>query len=140
MGVAVPSPLPESLGQEPAAEGLDADMQPLPGELLAGQRGTEVRVTGSVGLEDLPTQGGVALVVGGLASQAVDQGGVATGLELALDASDLSDAPLEESGGLGLGPLAVENGLHHLEDVTLTLAHLDTVPVLYLDHLASPSA
>ena len=85
-------------------------------------------------------QGGLVAVVGGPAPQPVDEGGIAARFELAPDAPDLAGAALEESGGLGLGPLAVENQLHHLEDVALTLAHLHTVPVLYLDHLAPPSA
>jgi hypothetical protein len=137
--VAVPASLPQALGQEPASECLDADVQPLSGELLAGQGGTEVGVTRAVGLENLPAKGGVVTVVGGFATQPVDNSGIAA-FELALDASDLTDSSLEESGGLGPGSLAVENSLHHLEDVTLTLAHLHTVPVLYLDHLVPPSA
>jgi len=140
MGIAVPSSLPESCVQQPATERLDTDVQTLGGEFLAGQGGTEVGVTGSVGLENLPTQLSVELVVGGLVPQPVDEGGIAAGLELALDASDLADASLEEPGGLGLGSLAVENRLHHLEDITLPLTHLHTVPGLYLDHLVTPSA
>ena len=39
-----------------------------------------------------------------------------------------------------LGPLAIENRLHHLENIAFTLTHLDTGPVLYLDHSMSSSA
>jgi hypothetical protein len=35
-------------------------------------------------------------------------------------------AEVEESCSLGSGPLSVENGLHHLEDVAFTPAHLHT--------------
>jgi hypothetical protein len=97
-------------------------------------------VTGSVGLENFLAKDGVVLVVGWLGSQAVDENGVTTCFEFALDASDLAWASFEESCSLGLGPLSVEDRLHHLEDVTFTLTHLHTVPVLYLDHLVSSSA
>jgi hypothetical protein len=43
---------------------------------------------------------------------------------------DVSDGELEQAGGFGLSSLAVEDGLHHLEDITLTLAHLHTVLAL----------
>jgi hypothetical protein len=70
----------------------------------------------------------------------VDQGGIAVLLELALDASNLAGRELEQSGGFGLGALTIKNGLHHLENVAFPLTHLDTVPVLYLDHdLSSPA-
>jgi hypothetical protein len=138
--VAVSSSLPESLGQEPPSEGLDADGKTFGGELLAGQRGTEVGVACPVGGEDTLAKCGLVTVVGGLATQPVDQSGIATGLELLLDASDLAGTEFEESGRLDLGAVAIEDRLYHLEDITLTLAHLHTVPVLYLDHLASPSA
>ena len=59
-------------------------------------------------------------------------------MKLALDAPDLSGAELEESGRFGLGSVAVENGLHHLENVALALTHLHTGPVLYLDHVSPP--
>jgi hypothetical protein len=57
-----------------------------------------------------------------------------------LDASDVAGTESEESGRLDRGAVAGEDGSHHLEDIALTPAHLHTVPVLYLDHLASPSA
>jgi len=57
--VAVPSSLPEPRGQEPPPEGLDADVQLLLSELLTGQGGTEVGVTGSVGFEDSLAKCGV---------------------------------------------------------------------------------
>lgn len=70
----------------------------------------------------------------------MDEGGIATGFELLLEASDLADTALEQPGRFGLRPLAVENRLHHLEDIPRPLTHRDTIPVLYLDHLAPPSA
>jgi hypothetical protein len=131
---------PESLGQQPLPQRLDADGEPFLRELLTGQCGSEVGVPCPVGLEDSRSECGFALVVGGLAPQSVNQGGIALGFEFALDASDLTDGELEESGGFGLCPLAIEDGLHHLEDIAFTLTHLHTVPVLYPDHLLSPSA
>jgi hypothetical protein len=70
----------------------------------------------------------------------VGESGTPTGRKLHSDASDLSGAESQEAGGFGLGSLTVEHRLHHLEHVTFTLAHLHTVPALYLDHLAPPSA
>jgi len=66
----------------------------------------------------------------------VDECGIAVFFEFALHASNLADASLEQSRRFGLCPFAVENHLHHLEHVPFTLPHLDTIPELYLDHLA----
>jgi hypothetical protein len=138
--VAVPAALPQPLGQEPATECLGTDVKALGGQFLGRQCGTEVGVAGAVGLENLPAEGGIMSVIGGLAPQAVDQGGITARPELVLDASDLAGTESEESGRFGLGPLAIEDRLHHLEDIAFALAHLHTGPVLYLDHLAHPSA
>ena len=72
--------------------------------------------------------------------QPVDQSRIAAAFELLLDTPHLADTELKESGRLDLGPVAVEDGLHHLEDITFTLAHLHTIPALYLDHRVPPSA
>ena len=58
-----------------------------------------------------------------LAAQAVDDGGGAAALQLALEASDLSDAQAEQPRGLGLGPLPAVDGVQDLEDITFPLAH-----------------
>ena len=110
----MPTALPESCGQQPAAERLGTDVQTFIGEFLASQRGTEIGVACLVSFENLLAKGRVVLVVGGFAPQPVDQSGIATGLELLLDASDLAGTESEESGRLGLGAVAVEDGLHHL--------------------------
>jgi hypothetical protein len=97
----VPVPLPQPLGHERAAERLDADLVTFVGEFLAVQCGTEVVVARPVSLEDLLAEIGLAAVVGGLTTQPVE-GGIATGLELVLDALDLAGTEFEESGGIDL--------------------------------------
>ena len=58
-------------------------------------------------------------MVGGPAAQAVDDGRVAAARELALQAPDLAGAELEQPCGLGLGALAVLDGVQDLEDIAL---------------------
>jgi hypothetical protein len=119
--------LPEALGEEPAAEGLGADLQALKGELLGGEGGAEVRVTQAVGVEDGAFEGGVELVVGGLAAKAVDEGRIAVGLELGEEAADLAGALVEEAGSLDLGAKTVEDVVKDLEGIAFFLAHRDPV-------------
>jgi hypothetical protein len=131
---------PQPFSQQPSPQRFDANVQLLLGEFLARQSGTEIRIPRPIGFEDLLAKGGLVLVVGRLASQTVDECGIAIRFQFALDASDLTDASLEQSRSFDLCPFAVEDWLHHFEDITLTLTHLHTIRVLYLDHPASPSA
>jgi hypothetical protein len=78
-------------------------------------------------------------MIGGLTTQPVDEYGIAAGFEFASDAADLANASLEQPCGLCLRPTTLDHPLHHLQNIPFTLTHLDTVPVLYLDHLVSPS-
>src|SRR5262249_39849690 len=48
-------------------------------------------------------------------------------LELALRAADLARAQVEQPGRLRLRPFSLEHPTHHLEDVSLPLAHLDPI-------------
>jgi hypothetical protein len=138
--IAASLPFPQPFNQQPSPQRLDANVQFLLSEFLARQSGAEIRIPRPICFEDLLAKGGLVLVVGGLASQAVDECGIAVVFEFALNASNLADASFEQPRGFGLCPFAVENHLHHLEYVTFTLTHLDTIPELYLDHPASPSA
>ena len=79
-------------------------------------------------------------VVGRLAPQAVDQGRITAGSEPVRDATDLAGPESEESGRSGLGSPAAADGVRHLEDISLALAHPHTGPALYLEHLVPPSA
>jgi hypothetical protein len=84
VGVAAPPALPQPRGQQPAPQRLRADGQALLGQLLAGEGGAEVGELPAIGGQDGLAPGGVEPAVGGPAAQAVDQGGVAVGLEEAL--------------------------------------------------------
>jgi hypothetical protein len=68
----------------------------------------------------------------------VDDGGIAMFFELLLDASDVLDREFQQSRSFGLCSFAIKDRLHHFKNVTFSLTHLHTVPVLYLDHRASP--
>jgi hypothetical protein len=140
MRVASTSSLPESRIQKPSSECFDTDFEPFLGQFLAGEGRSKVAIASLVSPQDLGLELGIVLVVGWLAPQSVNNGRVASLFEFALDASDLSDAEFEQSCGFGLRSLAFQDRLHHLENVTFPLTHLDTIPVLYLDHLASSSA
>src|SRR5207253_2008837 len=109
--VATASALPQASLDEPAAERLGTDHQALAGELLAGEGGPEIGVAAAVGREHRAFALLGGLVVGGATTQAVDDGGIATGLEFALQASDLADRTVEQSRGLGLGAFAAEDGM-----------------------------
>src|SRR5207248_1710429 len=109
--------------------GLRADHQAVDlGELLAGEGGAEVGVAQAVDLEDLAFEGLVGLAVARLAAQAVDDGLVAAGFELALEAADLPRTQVEQPRCLRRRPVALEYPVHHLENVALPLAHLDPIP------------
>jgi hypothetical protein len=138
MGITLATTLPESFRKEPSPQCLDTNRQSFLGQLLASQCRSEVGITPLVGPQDFGFEAGIVLVVGGFAPQPVNDGGIAVCLELLLDASNLSDGELEQSRGFGLRAFAFKDGLHHLENIALTLTHLHTVPVLYLDHLAFP--
>jgi hypothetical protein len=140
MGISLAATLPKSFLQEPSPQRLNPDVKTFLGQFLARECGSEIAIAFLIGPQDFGSQCGMMLVVGGLASQSVNDSRIAAFFEFALDASDVSDAEFEESCGFGLRPFAIQNRLHRLENVTLTLTHLDTVPVLYLDHLASSSA
>src|SRR5262249_21456946 len=119
-----PTPtLPESLGHQPAAQGLGADEQALFGQLLAGQGRAEVGVVPAVGGQDRPAEGAVEAVVGGPATQAVGEGMIAAGLELAVQAADVAHTGVEASRRFGLGAFAVQDAVHDLEDIAFLLTH-----------------
>lgn len=84
MRLAAALTLPQSLGDEPAPQGLGADLDPFLLEFLGGEGGAEALVAVASGFQGFAPQGVVRLVVGRLAAQAVDDGPVAAGLELAL--------------------------------------------------------
>src|SRR5262249_31950007 len=116
--------LPEPLGNQPVAKGLWADPQLLDlQQLLAGEGRTEVRVTQAISLQHRPLELSIALMVRRLAAQAVDDGSIATSVQLALQAADLAGAQLEQSGCLRLCALTLEHRMHHLEDIALLLTH-----------------
>src|SRR5205823_6116429 len=90
MGVVAASALPQPLLDEPAAQRLRADRQALLGELLAGEGGAEVGAAAAVGCQHLAAEGRVEAVVGRSAPEAMDQGLIPVGLELALEAADVA--------------------------------------------------
>src|SRR5262249_33859566 len=85
-------PLPQSFGNQPATQRLGSDMQTVLGQLLAGKGGSEVGIVLSVGREDGLSELGVGLMVGRFTAEAMDEGGIAAGLESSQDASDLARA------------------------------------------------
>jgi len=95
--VTLPLRLPQSLGQQPLAQGLRRDDQGALGQLLAGEGGAEVGLVAAVDLEDLASLGGIDAVVGGLAAQAMDDGLIPFALKAAADATDLSRAQPQQS-------------------------------------------
>jgi predicted RNA binding protein YcfA (HicA-like mRNA interferase family) len=84
--------LPQPFGDEPAAERLGADVQPFPGQLLAGEGRSKVGVALPVDGENGQAEVGVRLMVGRPAAQTVNEGLISVGLEALLNASDLADA------------------------------------------------
>ena len=68
------------------------------------------------------------------------EGGVTAVLELALDAAHLAGTEVEQAGGLGLGALALEDGVQDLEDIAFLLAHSYPVGVWHVDRHGSSLA
>jgi hypothetical protein len=54
---------------------------------------------------------------------------IALGLQPPLDAPDLPNTPLQQPGGFGLRPSALQHWLHDLQSVPITLTHLDPVSI-----------
>jgi hypothetical protein len=106
MGLATTLPLPQPFGDQPAAERLGANVQAVLGQFLAGEGGSEVGVVLAVGSQDGLAKLGVGLVVGRLAAESVDDGGIAAGLQPSQDASDLSGAVIEQACRFGLRAIA----------------------------------
>jgi hypothetical protein len=138
--VAAALPLPQPLGDQPAAQRLRADRPPLAGQLLGGERGAEVRVAAAVRGQHGPAEARVGLVVGGLASQPVAEGAVALGLQLPLEASDLAGAQAEQARGLGLSPLAALHRVQDLDNIALLLIHGNPVGTMHADRHSSSLA
>src|SRR5262245_9567917 len=125
--------LPQTGGQQPATQGLGADRQPLLGQLRAGEGGAEVGVTLAVGCQHRLLERRIGLPVGGLATQAVKQRGVAVRFELALNAADLTGAEVEQSSRLGLRTFPAQDTVQDLEDITFLLAHRNPVGGWHVD-------
>jgi hypothetical protein len=140
VGLTAALPLPQAGLHEPASERLGADVQVHLGEFLAGEGGAEVGEVQPIGEKDLSLEFGVRLVVGWPAAQGVDNGGVTTSLEFALEAADLADGQFEQSGCLGLGAFAHQDRLQDLEDIAFSLTHGDPVGALHVDRHGSSLA
>ena len=125
---------------EPAAEGLRADVQAVVVQLLAGEGGPKVGVALPVGTQDSPFEGRIGLVVGGAAAQAVDESGIAAGLELALQASHLAYGEVKQAGRLGLSSFVAQDGVHDLEDIAFSLTHEYPVGGWHVDRHGSSLA
>jgi hypothetical protein len=138
--VAPPSPLPQALGEQPAAERLGKDAQALLGQLLAGEGGAEVGVAPAVGLQNLVPVGGVGAVIGGPAAQAVNEGLIAVGFEAALEAANMASRKAEQSCGLGVGSLPLKDAVQDLEDIALLLTHGNPVGHRHVDRHGSSLA
>jgi hypothetical protein len=87
--LAPPPRLPQALGQQPATQGVGANLQAALGQLLGGEGGAEVGEVLAVDLQDA-AELGVEAVVGGPAAQAVDQGGIAALAQAVQESADLS--------------------------------------------------
>ena len=72
-------------------------------------------------------------MVGGLAAQAVDQGRVAAGFQLALQTADVAGTLAEQASGLRLSSLPLQDSVHDLEDIAFFLAHGNPVLGWYDD-------
>jgi len=115
-------------------------VQPLLGQLLAGEGGAEIGVACAVGLQHRVPMGGVGAVIRGLAAQTMDEGLIAARFEAALQASDVSRALVEQSRRLDLGSFALEHAMQNLEDITFLLAHGNPVWDQHVDRHGSSLA
>jgi hypothetical protein len=116
-------PLPESLRDQPTAERLGSDVQTVSGQLLAGEGRSEVGIVLAVGSEDGLAKLVVGLMVGRFTAKAVDDGGIAAGLQSSQDASDLAGTFVEQPCGLGLSAFTTQDGMHDLKDIAFFLTH-----------------
>lgn len=95
MGVALPTRLPEALGDEPAAEGFDADVQAQLREFLAGQGRAEAVEVAAIGVEDALAEVGIRFAVGGAAAQVLAEVGLAALPQPGDEASHVSRGKVE---------------------------------------------
>src|SRR5262249_13259667 len=97
--------------EEPAAERLGIDHEALGNALRAREGGPKIAVAAAVGREHRAFVLLRSLVVGRAAPQAVDDGGIATGLEFALQASNRAHRTVAQSRqGPGRGPARPARG------------------------------
>jgi len=73
--------LPEAFSEQPAPEGIGGNLQAAFAQLLGGEGGAEVVIVLAVDLQDTAAELGILAVVGGLAAQAVNEGGIAALLQ-----------------------------------------------------------
>ena len=114
---------PQAFGQQPPPKRLARDPQPLLGELLSGQCGTEVRIVPPIGLNDLLSQVPVLAVVRRASTQPVDQTAIPFGLEASLNPTNLSRTPLQQAGRFGLAGLSAHHRRDHLQPIPFPLTH-----------------
>jgi hypothetical protein len=123
MLVATALALPEALGEQPAAQGIGGHLQAAFGELLGGEGGAEVGVVLAVELQDTATELGILAVVGGVATQAMDEGGVTLVPEAVQQATQVPGGELEQGSGLDWGALSFQDRPQDTQTIAFPLAH-----------------
>ena len=77
-------------GEQPASEGIGRHLQTAFGEFLGGERRAKVGIVLAVELQDTAAELGSFAVVGRVATQTVDEGGIATVLQALQESADVS--------------------------------------------------
>jgi hypothetical protein len=121
--------VPQAFGRQPVAQGSRRHGQLPRRQLLAGHRQTEVRHLLAVERDRLLTQGRISPMVRRPPPQLVDKADVPVLLQPPLQAADLTHAALQQPRRLLLRPLPLQHRRHHLQSISLSLAHRDPVSV-----------